>query len=71
MIKIMKKKLVQMKLEKREGKSKACNTTRSALCCMQVVNTNTFKSSKKNFEHISYHYMQKTMDYLLTRIYSM
>ena len=56
-------KVAKKKLEKRQGKSKICNTTRSALCCLQVVNTNTFKS----FQHIPYHYMQKTMDYLLTK----
>ena len=35
------------KLEKRQGKSKTCNATRSPICCMQMINTNTFKSNKK------------------------
>ena len=39
-------KVAKKKLEKRQGKSKAFNTTRSALCCMQVVNTNTFRSNQ-------------------------
>ena len=39
-------KVAKKKLEKRQGKSKTCNTTRSALCCMQVVNTNTIKSDQ-------------------------
>ena len=29
-------KVANKKLEKRQGKSKTCNTTRSALCCMQT-----------------------------------
>ena len=33
-------KFAKNKLEKLQGKSKTCNTTRSASCCMQVVNTN-------------------------------
>ena len=37
-------KAAQNKLEKQQGKSKASKTIRSALCCMQVENTNTFKS---------------------------
>ena len=36
-------KVPKNKLEKRQGKSKTYNTTRSTLCCMQVVNTNIFK----------------------------
>ena len=44
------------RIEKRKGKSKACNAIRSALCCMQVVNTNSFKSNQtKSFQHKSYH----------------
>ena len=38
-------KVAKKKLVKRQCKSKKCNTTRSALCCMQVVNDNTFKSN--------------------------
>ena len=67
-------KVVKKKLKKRQGKSKPCNTTRSALCCMQVVNTNRFRSNQTKmvfFQHIPYHYMQKSMDYLLTRMHLM
>ena len=39
-------KVAKKKLEKRQGKSKTCNTTRSALCCMQVVNTNTSRNNQ-------------------------
>ena len=39
-------KIAKKKLEKRQGKSKTCTTIRSALCCMQVVNTNTFSSNQ-------------------------
>ena len=38
--------VAKKKLEKRQGKSKPFNTTRSALCCMQVVNTDTFRSNQ-------------------------
>ena len=40
-------KVAKKKLVKRQGKSKTCNTTRSALCCMEVVNINTFKVTKQ------------------------
>ena len=40
------RKVAKRKLEKLQKKSKTCNTTRSALCCMQVVNPNTFKSNE-------------------------
>ena len=33
-------KVSKRKLEKGKGKSKTCNKVRSALCCLQVVNTN-------------------------------
>ena len=36
-------KVANKKLENRQGKSKTCNTTKSALCCMEVVNNNTLK----------------------------
>ena len=39
-------KVAKKKLEKRQDKSKTCYTTRSALCYMQMVNTNTFKSNQ-------------------------
>ena len=39
-------KVAKKKLEKWQGKSKTCNTTGSALCCMQVKNTNTLKSNQ-------------------------
>ena len=39
-------KVVKEKFVKRQGKIKTCNTTRSTLCCMQVVNTNTLKSNQ-------------------------
>ena len=40
-------KVAKKKLVKRQGKSKTCNTTRSALCCMEVVNINTLKVTKQ------------------------
>ena len=59
-------KFAKKKLIKRQSKGKTCNTTRSASCCMQVVNTNTFKSNKtKSFQHTPYHYMQRSVGYLL------
>ena len=67
-------KIAKKKLEKRQGKSKTCTTIRSALCCMQVVNTNTFSSNQAIivfFQHIPYHCMQNSMDYLLTIMYPM
>ena len=39
-------KAAKKKLEKWQAKSKTCNTTRSALWCMQVVNVNTFRSNQ-------------------------
>ena len=39
-------KVAKKKLEKQQGKSKMCNTKRSALWCMKVANTNTFKSKQ-------------------------
>ena len=36
-------KVANKKLENRQGKSKTCNTTKSTLCCMEVVSNNTFK----------------------------
>ena len=39
-------KAAKNELEKQQGKSKAGDTARSALCCMQVENTNTFKSKQ-------------------------
>ena len=53
-------KVAKKKLEKQQGKSKICNTTTSALCCMQVGNINTFRSNRiKSFQHIPYHSMQQ------------
>ena len=46
-------KVAKKKLVKRQGKSKTCNTTRSALCCMEVVNINTFKVTKQE-EFLTY-----------------
>ena len=43
------------KLEKRQGKNKTCNTTKLALSCMQVVNTNTFKSNQTKRVFNIYH----------------
>ena len=40
-------KVVNNKLEIRQGKRKTCNTTTLALCCIQVINTNTFKLTKQ------------------------
>ena len=58
---------------KTASKSKTCRTTRQTLCCIQVENTNTFISTQKreNFQHIPYHYIQHSMDYLFTRMHSM
>ena len=61
-------KAAKKKLVKRQGKSKTCNTTRSALGCMQVINTNTFRSNRTKRVFNIYHYMQKSMDYLITRM---
>ena len=64
-------KVCKKKLEKPQGKSKTFYITRLALYCTQVANTNTFKSNqtkRMNFQHIPHHYMQKLIDYLLTRI---
>ena len=46
-------KVAKKKLVKRQGKSKTCNTTRSALCCMEMVNINTFKVTKQE-EFLTY-----------------
>ena len=43
---IKNEKAAKKKLGKQQGKSKIGNTTTSALCCMQVENTNTFKSKQ-------------------------
>ena len=48
-------KIAKNKLEKRQDKSKTCSTTRSALCCMQVVNINTFKSNQTKRVFNIYH----------------
>ena len=47
--------VAKKKLETRQGKSKTCNATRSALCCMQVVNTNTFRSNQTKRVFNIYH----------------
>ena len=52
---IQDRKVVKKKLEKQQSRSKACNTTRSALCCMKVVNTNTFKSNQTKIVFNTYH----------------
>ena len=59
-------------IRKTARKNKAGNKTRSILFCMQLVNTNTFKNNqkKKSVQHISYNFMQNSMDYLVTRMYS-
>lgn len=43
------------KNQNEKGKSMACNTTRTSLCCTQVVNTNTFKSNQTNRVFNIYH----------------
>ena len=61
-------KVAKKKLRKRQGKSKTCNTTRSALCCIQVVNTNTFKSKQTKRVFNIYHtitYKSQRIIYLL------
>ena len=63
-------KIAQKKLVKQEGQSRACNTTRSSLWFIQVVNTNILKSNETEcFQRIPCSYMQKSMDYPLIRIY--
>ena len=49
------RKVAKKKLEKRQGKSKICNTIRSTFCGMQVVYTNTFKSSQTKRVFSIYH----------------
>ena len=48
-------KFAKKNLEKRQGKSKTCNTTKSALCCMKVVNTNTLKFNQTKRVFNIYH----------------
>ena len=48
-------KVAKRKLGNRQGKIKICNTTRLALCCMQVVNTNTFRSNQTKRVFNIYH----------------
>ena len=48
-------KVAKKKLEKRQGKSITFNKTRSAFCCMQVINVNTFKSNQTKRVFNIYH----------------
>ena len=62
------RKVAMNKLQTRQDKSKACNTTRSALCYMQVVNTNTFRSNQTKPVFNIYHntpYKSRWIIYLL------
>ena len=62
------RKVAMNKLQTRQDKSKACNTTRSGLCYMQVVNTNTFRSNQTKPVFNIYHntpYKSRWIIYLL------
>ena len=48
-------KVANKKLEKRPSKSKTCNTRRSDLFLVQIVNINTFKSNQTNRFFSIYH----------------
>ena len=48
-------KVAKKNLEKRQSKSKTSNTTKSALCCMKVVNTNTLKFNQTKRVFNIYH----------------
>ena len=48
-------KVVNSKLEIRQGKRKTCNAPTLALCCIQVINTNTFKTNKTKKVFDIYH----------------
>ena len=48
-------KVAKKQFEKRQDKRKTCNTTRLALCCMEVVNTNKFRCNQTKRVFNIYH----------------
>ena len=50
-------KVAKKKIEKWQAKSKTCNTTRLALRCMQMINTNKFRSNQTKRVFNIYHFI--------------